>query len=193
MLRQSQRVWAQPSGIWAWTCLTVRLERMFLQIRPSYNHLSRYQGNITLAIRAKILPICFSIASLSRNLSLHLCIYIYIFFSESFEGKLVMIPIMFIVCPWSLSHVRLFATPWTVACQVPLSMGFSRQESWRGLPSSRGFSRPRDWAHVSYISCIGRWVLLDHSRHLGSHPSHRYSFNQKKSAENIEHQRDCAK
>ena len=27
-----------------------------------------------------------------------------------------------------LSHVRLFATPWTVAYQVPLSMGFSRQE-----------------------------------------------------------------
>ena len=25
------------------------------------------------------------------------------------------------------SHVRLFATPWTVACQAPLSMGFSRQ------------------------------------------------------------------
>ena len=36
-----------------------------------------------------------------------------------------------------LSHfscVRLFATPWTVACQAPLSTGFSRQESWSGLP-----------------------------------------------------------
>ena len=33
-----------------------------------------------------------------------------------------------------LSCVRLFATPWTVACQVPLSMGFSRQENWSGLP-----------------------------------------------------------
>ena len=27
-----------------------------------------------------------------------------------------------------------FATPWTVACQAPLSMGFPRQEHWRGLP-----------------------------------------------------------
>ena len=26
------------------------------------------------------------------------------------------------------------ATPWSVACQAPLSMGFSRQEYWRGLP-----------------------------------------------------------
>ena len=34
----------------------------------------------------------------------------------------------------SLSCVRLFATPWTVAYQAPLSMGFSRQEYWTGLP-----------------------------------------------------------
>ena len=32
------------------------------------------------------------------------------------------------------SHVRLFATLWAVACQAPLSMGFSGQESWSGLP-----------------------------------------------------------
>ena len=34
----------------------------------------------------------------------------------------------------SLSRVRLFATPWTVAHQAPLSMGFSKQEYWSGLP-----------------------------------------------------------
>ena len=34
----------------------------------------------------------------------------------------------------SLSRVLLFATPWTVAYQVSLSMGFSRQEYWSGLP-----------------------------------------------------------
>ena len=34
----------------------------------------------------------------------------------------------------SLSPVRLFATPWTVAYQAPWSMGFSRQECWSGLP-----------------------------------------------------------
>ena len=32
------------------------------------------------------------------------------------------------------SRVQLFATPWTVAYQVPPSMGFSRQEYWSGLP-----------------------------------------------------------
>ena len=34
----------------------------------------------------------------------------------------------------SLSHVRLFVTPWTTAHQAPLSMGFSRQEYWSGWP-----------------------------------------------------------
>ena len=34
----------------------------------------------------------------------------------------------------SLSHVQLIVTPWTVACQAPLSMEFFRQEYWSGLP-----------------------------------------------------------
>ena len=34
----------------------------------------------------------------------------------------------------SLSRVRLFVTPWTAAYQAPPSVGFSRQESWSGLP-----------------------------------------------------------
>ena len=38
-------------------------------------------------------------------------------------------------CMLSLfSCVQLFATPWTVACQAPLSMGVPRQEYWSGLP-----------------------------------------------------------
>ena len=39
-----------------------------------------------------------------------------------------------------LSHVQLFATPWTVAYQASQSMGFSRQEYWSGLP----FPSPKD-------------------------------------------------
>ena len=34
----------------------------------------------------------------------------------------------------SLSRVRLFVTPWTVVHQAPLSIAFSTQEYWRGLP-----------------------------------------------------------
>ena len=39
----------------------------------------------------------------------------------------------------TLSHVWLLVTPWTVAYQVPLSMGFSRQEYWSGLPFRHTF------------------------------------------------------
>ena len=40
------------------------------------------------------------------------------------------------------SHVWLFATPRTVACQAPLSMGFSRQEHWSGLPCPPSWDLP---------------------------------------------------
>ena len=56
------------------------------------------------------------------------------------------------------SHVRLFATLWTVAHQAPLSMGFSRQEYWSGLP----FLPPGDLPNpaVEPMSCIGRQILI---------------------------------
>ena len=42
-------------------------------------------------------------------------------------------PLTISVCAQSLSCVQLFVTPWTVACQPPLSMEFSSQEYWSGL------------------------------------------------------------
>ena len=38
------------------------------------------------------------------------------------------------LCAYTLSRVQLFASPWTVAYPAPLSLEFSRQEYWRGLP-----------------------------------------------------------
>ena len=46
----------------------------------------------------------------------------------------------FVVVDQSLSHVYLFVTPWTVARQAPLSVGFPRQEYWCSLP----FPSPED-------------------------------------------------
>ena len=55
-----------------------------------------------------------------------------------FTCKMGIIPFaLMVICMCVLSrfnHVQFFATPWTVACQAPLSMGFSRQEYWSGLP-----------------------------------------------------------
>ena len=51
------------------------------------------------------------------------------------------------VCVCSVSHSVLsksFVTPWTVALQAPLSMGFPREEFWSGLP----FSPPRDLPYI---------------------------------------------
>ena len=64
------------------------------------------------------------------------------------------------------SHVWLFVTPWTVAYQAPLSLGFSKQEYWSGLPCPPpgDLLWSGDW---TCISCIGRWVLYPPS-HLGS-------------------------
>ena len=42
-------------------------------------------------------------------------------------------PNIYMLCCVLLSRVQLFVTPWTVARQAPLSMGFPRQEYWNGL------------------------------------------------------------
>ena len=41
---------------------------------------------------------------------------------------------VFCMCAQSLSHVQLFVTSWTVACEAPLSMTYFQREYWTGLP-----------------------------------------------------------
>ena len=58
------------------------------------------------------------------------------------------------------SCVQLFATPWTVACQAPLSMGFSRQNYWSGLPLlPPGYLPDPGIKPVSLMSPSLWWVL----------------------------------
>ena len=60
----------------------------------------------------------------------------------------------------SLSCVRLFSTPWTVAHQALLSMGIlqARILEWVAIPSCRGSSQPRDRTQVSCIA--GRFFTI---------------------------------
>ena len=52
------------------------------------------------------------------------------------EPTEVTVSLSLVLCVLShFSHVQLFVTPWTVVHQDPLSMEFSRQEHWSGLPS----------------------------------------------------------
>ena len=55
------------------------------------------------------------------------------------------------------SDVQLSATLWTVACQALLSIGFSRQEYWSGLPCPLPGDLPDTEIEltVSYVSCFG--------------------------------------
>ena len=59
-----------------------------------------------------------------------------------------------------LSHVRLFAIPWTAAHQAPPSMGFSRQEYWSGVPSPSPMSLCALTPFSCYFSHIIIWNLL---------------------------------
>ena len=71
------------------------------------------------------------------------------------------------------SHIHLLVTPWTVAHQAPLSMGFSGQEYWSGLPCPPSGDLPDPGIElVSHVSCIGRQVLY-YSHHLGSPNYHQ--------------------
>ena len=60
-------------------------------------------------------------------------------------------------CAQSLSHVWLFATLWTVACQAPLSMAFSRQEYWSGLPFPPPGHLPDPGIEPAYPALVGRF------------------------------------
>ena len=66
------------------------------------------------------------------------------------------------------SSVRLFVIPWTVVHQAPLSMGFSRQEYWSGLPipSTRDLPNPGSSSHLFHLLYFQADSLPLH--HLGS-------------------------
>ena len=71
-----------------------------------------------------------------------------------------------------VSHGQLFAT---AARQAPLSLGFSRQEYWSGLPCPSPGDLPNPGIKpASHVSCIDRRVLY-HSDHMGS-PQHTLGY-----------------
>ena len=106
-----------------------------------------------------------------KNLSFPSCFCHHFPFSSVFSWSLAH-PLCLWMC-YLLSCVRLFVTPWTVAHQAPLSMEFSRQEYWSGLPflSPGDLPNPgiRPWSPVLQGDSLpseppGKpsWVLLMH-------------------------------
>ena len=89
-------------------------------------------------------------------------------------------------CAYVLSHVWLFATPWTVTCQAPLSLGFPRQGYWSRLP----FPSPGDLpdpgvkllssslaflfiAFTYYIPVNTVWIVQSLKRCMSLYPGQR--------------------
>ena len=70
------------------------------------------------------------------------------------------LPLVSVVVVSSFSRVRLFATPWTVAHQAPLSMGFSGQEYWSGLPFPPPRDLPNPGIEPQSPALAGRSVIL---------------------------------
>ena len=62
----------------------------------------------------------------------------------------------------SLSHVQLFASPWTVAYQAPLFVEFSRQEYWSGLPFSSPGDLPTQGWNPGLLHCRQTLYRLSH-------------------------------
>ena len=62
----------------------------------------------------------------------------------------------------SLNHAQLFVTPWTVASQVPLFMGFLRQEYWSGLPAPSPGDLPNP--RIKLVSALagGFFITVPH-------------------------------
>ena len=98
----------------------------------------------TLLMRVSFFPFSFSMK----------CDCFRILFQELFKTTLE----TFSVIPsigYLLSHLWLLVTLWTVPCQAPLSMAFSRQKYWSGLPC------PSTGIELGSLTstCIGKWVL----------------------------------
>ena len=70
-----------------------------------------------------------------------------------------------------LSHVQLFETLWTLACQAPLSMRFPRQEYWSGLPLPPPWDLPDPGTELTSptsSALAGRFLITEPSRKLSS-------------------------
>ena len=68
----------------------------------------------------------------------------------------------------SLYHVRLFVTPWTVASQAPLSMGFPRQKYWSGLPFPSPGDLPNPGIKPVSTALAGRFFTTELPRKPGN-------------------------
>ena len=88
---------------------------------------------------------------------------------STFIVQCVCVCVCVCMCAKSLKSCLTLCDPMDHCLPGPAAHGIlqARILEWVAMPSSRRSSQPRDRTHVSYISCIGRWLLY-HSCYLGS-------------------------
>ena len=91
--------------------------------------------------------------------------------SLSLQGDNLTLPTCAVLVCW-VAQLCLFCDPVDLPGLSVHGILQARIFEWAAMPSSRGSSRPKDWTRVSYVSCIGRWVLY----YLG-HLSNRLTKN----------------
>ena len=95
-----------------------------------------------------------------RESFIHICICI-LFFSRAGHYRLLSrVPCAIQLFSCSVMSDS-FATPWTVSCQAPLSMGFSRQEYWSGLPFPSPGDLPDLGLALMFPTLVGRSLTTE--------------------------------
>ena len=105
-------------------------------------------------VMSNVMTLTFIHSGLDVRKSLLGLVFLPFFLQEVWELFFPLFFFFLLLSACMLSHVWLFVTPWIVACQVPLSMGSSRQEYQSGFPFPPPGNLPRmegNRTHISYV------------------------------------------
>ena len=97
---------------------------------------SVFRDMIVISSSSKILSSATSSLPINSPKAFFISVSVFVFsISLWLFSRISISPLFLFIYSCVLSHIQLFATPWTVACQAPLSMRFPRQEYLSGFPS----------------------------------------------------------
>ena len=161
-------IWIQSNG-WEWGSIYISWCFVYVAFRNIFSYRnSKPQNDFKTAYQQ-----IFSLLEFYQQIFSLLCLFLQI---SQWHVHWVISARGYMCRAQSFSCVWLFATPWTVACQVPLSMGFSRQEDWCGFPALLQGIFPTRRSNPGLPHC--RWILyqVSHQESCGYKDPHQKIF-----------------